>query len=109
MTRIGVIVLVTCIAIPLLWFLLSVVLLGVYENVKVECGWAPGARCMNTSICVSPLLKRDLATSPCPRLEKVFNIYWLCSEIFGIIVMGAVVLSVPVAIIATCMYFWCCR
>jgi hypothetical protein len=109
MTRIGVIVLVTFIAIPLLWFLLSVTLLGVYENVKVECGWAPRARCMNSTICVSPLLKRDVVASPCPRLDRVFNIYWLCSEIFGVLVMGTVVLSVPVTIIATCVYFCCCR
>jgi hypothetical protein len=95
------------------WLIGGIALLCVYEQVKYDCGWKqPSAQCTTlhntTIVCVTHNLKRD-TTAPfsCPRLDIVYDIYWLFSKVFGILVVGTIVALVPCSLIGLCMYTFC--
>lgn len=95
----------------LTWLIGGITLILVYEQVKYDCGWKQPSPCVivhNTTLCVIHNLKRD-ANAPlsCPRLDIVYEIYWVYCEVFGILVIGFLLSLIPLTLISLCAYEYC--
>jgi hypothetical protein len=105
------VILFLTLGLPLVWLAVSIVLVAVYGAVKHDCGWTHD-QCMtryNTTYCLTQNLRRVGVADgiSCPGLTKVYEIYWTTSTVFGVLVVGAVVASLPVVIAAVCVVTYC--